>query len=313
MTKDVTTQIVNLQQEIMSTLDALIIDPKYDYKPLLDNYKQLLSEFKIVKCENDIHTIVPKTTADIDSLIALNALVNKDETLYNFKPEITTRFFNLKEIIKGIKCDNFEPLSHFISENESKDDLFFAYQTISFLSICKEKSSKEAVLYARNNVFINGLDSTKNKYYLEFKKYLPLIVLRTDLLKQYNLLKQKLIMGVKNKFISLYGITSNNIFVDLLETGTNNMSSLLNFDWAPENENELPIELSVRSKYHSMFICPILKVFCENDNPPMRLKCGHVISKYAVDRLVKDKHLASFKCPYCPCDCTIEDIKKINL
>lgn len=50
------------------------------------------------------------------------------------------------------------------------------------------------------------------------------------------------------------------------------------------DDNELPIEIGFHAT-HSSFTCPILKEQCDAENPPMRLICGHVISKDAINRL----------------------------
>lgn len=37
--------------------------------------------------------------------------------------------------------------------------------------------------------------------------------------------------------------------------------------------------------YHSVFACPILRQQASEQNPPMRLLCGHVISRDALNKL----------------------------
>ncbi len=51
-------------------------------------------------------------------------------------------------------------------------------------------------------------------------------------------------------------------------------------------------------KYHSIFICPVTKEFSTPENPPMLLKCGHVISKLSMYKMAGNK--SKFKCPTCP-------------
>jgi hypothetical protein len=45
-------------------------------------------------------------------------------------------------------------------------------------------------------------------------------------------------------------------------------------------EKELPYEIHLLNemKYHSVFICPVTKEASTEDNPPVLLTCGHVIS-----------------------------------
>jgi hypothetical protein len=81
--------------------------------------------------------------------------------------------------------------------------------------------------------------------------------------------------------------------------------------WA--ERNELPLEIDLGSefgfRYHSVFTCPILKIPTNDTNPPMRLKCGHVISKEAMHKLVRGLML---KCPYCPKESSVSEAKKIH-
>lgn len=49
--------------------------------------------------------------------------------------------------------------------------------------------------------------------------------------------------------------------------------------------DELPIEIKIPEHVHSTFTCPILRTQTTKENPPMRLGCGHVISREALSRL----------------------------
>ncbi|XP_021948320.1 E3 ubiquitin-protein ligase RMND5A isoform X3 [Folsomia candida] len=64
-------------------------------------------------------------------------------------------------------------------------------------------------------------------------------------------------------------------------------------------KDELPIEIDLGKEfhYHSVFACPILRQQASESNPPMRLMCGHVISRDALHKLASGNKL---KCPYCP-------------
>ena len=48
---------------------------------------------------------------------------------------------------------------------------------------------------------------------------------------------------------------------------------------------QVEINLGRDFQFHSVFACPILRQQCGRSNPPMRLVCGHVISKDAMQRL----------------------------
>ncbi|XP_054719859.1 LOW QUALITY PROTEIN: E3 ubiquitin-protein ligase RMND5A-like [Uloborus diversus] len=75
--------------------------------------------------------------------------------------------------------------------------------------------------------------------------------------------------------------------------------------------DELPIEIDLGKKchFHSVFACPILRQQSSENNPPMRLVCGHVISRDALHKLANGNKL---KCPYCPVEQNPSDARLIH-
>lgn len=74
---------------------------------------------------------------------------------------------------------------------------------------------------------------------------------------------------------------------------------------------ELPIDIALPKKYifHSYVVCPVLKIVCDESNPPILLECRHVISMEAVKRL--NCANGCFKCPYCPVESNINNVYEI--
>ncbi|CAH0400190.1 unnamed protein product [Chilo suppressalis] len=78
--------------------------------------------------------------------------------------------------------------------------------------------------------------------------------------------------------------------------------------WA---DDELPLEVDLGEDgggYHSVFACPILRQQASEQNPPMRLLCGHVISRDALNKLAMG---AKLKCPYCPMEQAPSEARQI--
>ena len=48
---------------------------------------------------------------------------------------------------------------------------------------------------------------------------------------------------------------------------------------------QVEVDLGPQYRYHSLFACPILRQQCTDSNPPVRLSCGHVISRDALAKL----------------------------
>lgn len=75
---------------------------------------------------------------------------------------------------------------------------------------------------------------------------------------------------------------------------------------------ELPFETPLpRSMiYHPIFVCPVSKEQTTAANPPVMLPCGHVIARESLNRLTKTHR---FKCPYCPLEGHVKDVREIIL
>lgn len=54
---------------------------------------------------------------------------------------------------------------------------------------------------------------------------------------------------------------------------------------APLPPLQIEIDLGKKCWYHSVFACPILRQQTSESNPPMKLICGHVISRDALNKL----------------------------
>uniref|UniRef100_F7DSD7 Required for meiotic nuclear division 5 homolog B n=3 Tax=Equus TaxID=9789 RepID=F7DSD7_HORSE len=56
--------------------------------------------------------------------------------------------------------------------------------------------------------------------------------------------------------------------------------------WSHKDELPIEIELGMKCWYHSVFACPILRQQTSDSNPPIKLICGHVISRDALNKLI---------------------------
>ncbi|XP_013778002.1 protein RMD5 homolog A-like [Limulus polyphemus] len=79
--------------------------------------------------------------------------------------------------------------------------------------------------------------------------------------------------------------------------------------WSSRDELPIEIDLGQSGRFHSIFACPILRQQSSENNPPMRLVCGHVISRDALHKLANGSKL---KCPYCPVEQSPTDARMIH-
>lgn len=76
--------------------------------------------------------------------------------------------------------------------------------------------------------------------------------------------------------------------------------------------DQLPVEVPLGQEFvfHSVFACPVSRDQSTADNPPMLLPCGHCICKASIFKIAKAAN-RSFKCPYCPAECTPRDCQEL--
>jgi E3 ubiquitin-protein transferase RMND5 len=68
--------------------------------------------------------------------------------------------------------------------------------------------------------------------------------------------------------------------------------------WDQEQQLLIDVPLPHHLKFHSVFSCPVSREVASPNNPPVLLKCGHVISRASMTRLPRLGN--RFKCPTCP-------------
>ncbi|CAH1176938.1 unnamed protein product [Phaedon cochleariae] len=117
----------------------------------------------------------------------------------------------------------------------------------------------------------------------------------------------------------LLGVCINSPLATCINAGCTAIPALLNIKqvmmqrqvtgiWNGKEELPIEIDLGTEARYHSVFACPILRQQSTKFNPPMRLTCGHVISRDALNKLCSGNKL---KCPYCPMEQTPSEARLI--
>lgn len=79
--------------------------------------------------------------------------------------------------------------------------------------------------------------------------------------------------------------------------------------------NELPVQLEALNNqgfsFHSIFSCPVSRELSSATDPPVLLRCGHVICSSSMQRIPKNG--SRFKCPTCPMEQRTEDTRLVYL
>ena len=93
-----------------------------------------------------------------------------------------------------------------------------------------------------------------------------------------------------------------------------NVNATTTADQFSARPGQLPAEvpLSRQFKFHSIFVCPVSREQASRDNPPMVLKCGHVICKKALLSFRGAQQGGRFKCPTCPTEQTVSECNEVS-
>ncbi|KAG0436072.1 LisH domain-containing protein C29A3.03c [Dictyocoela muelleri] len=233
----------------------------------------------------------------------LNEIKEKNPNSYPECIKFYEKSILKNKILDDISKNKFESLELFVKDHYFETKLVYLYKIIIFLEIIKK------------NIFL-AIDFLQNNFKNE-ELVRPFVKALVGKKLQINY-KKELINELIIVFKRNYDIPPNIPIIDLYEAGVISFPLITSMCKNPRlmkcgSKNELPIELPIphKMKYHSFFVCPVLKVRCGNNNMPLLLKCGHVISEKAVKEIAGSN--IRFKCPYCPVVSHLNDLKVIKL
>ncbi|EOB12219.1 RMD5-like protein [Nosema bombycis CQ1] len=288
--------------------------------------------------DNDYNqpTVPPSTPLNIntDILCFIKNCINDHLDFKNIINDLNNKdYSSLDLFIKNNPVDIplkfYFSILFFLNSESPLDQISILLRNVSPLMHEMHKNEKREVneirshKYDRNNHFDHDHDFTHKPHnndflFKECKKFLKFIIFKKD-----SKIKNQVDLNLKSLFINEFSRIKfyiNNDFLNkILIVGQSSFNQLkgvntLNLGENSE-ENILPIEIKLPKgyNYHSLFVCPVLKVLCGDDNPPVVLKCNHVISLQAADILSNFESHENFKCPYCPEMCNNKEIVRIEL
>jgi len=215
---------------------------------------------------------------------------------------------------------------------QQKSALELRLHKLKFIKLLSEGDRMKAILYARKNFprFVQGEEK-------EIQSLMAALMYSGKELATSpyaHLLDPNHWVEIEDMFLrdscALLGLSVESPLGVAVEAGCLTLPALLNFKHVmtdrkegPSDKlmttlvdvwngrDELPIEIDLPNpmRFHSVFACPILRQQVSDGNPPMRLICGHVISKDALSKL-SSSH-SKLKCPYCPVEQNPAEAKKI--
>jgi len=252
-------------------------------------------------------------------------------------------FLELNQILEALKNRDLGPALDWVAKNreglnmrgttllfsqaggrqsvQQKSSLELRLHKLKFVDLLRQGSKMEAIRYARQNFpsFVQGQER-------EVQSLMGAVMYSGAALEQSpygELLSPSQWQETADLFLrdacALLGLSMESPLTVAVNAGCVALPALLNIKqvmqqrqvsavWNAKDELPIEIELGGECRYHSVFACPILRQQVSDNNPPMKMVCGHVISRDALAKLAQGHKL---KCPYCPMEQNPADARQI--
>ncbi|VDP16093.1 unnamed protein product [Onchocerca flexuosa] len=231
---------------------------------------------------------------------------------------------DIRHLMEAFQKRDITPALQWLKQNASRDEqLIYDLQKQHFVKLLEDGQTMEALQYSRQ--------LSKNP---EEMMHLLWAVVAKDRKTRYPDLFNPVVWQQLELRLARVMSRSENYLSQILELGIKMVPSLISLRQLMVNRSleslfqgdELPIEVDVPNATHSVFACPILKAQCTEQNPPMRLTCGHLISREALHKLAQTGRFVAptnlapsnafshirLKCPYCPVESSVADAKRLE-
>jgi len=256
--------------------------------------------------------------------------------------DIRGPFIELNNILEALRCRDLGPVLDWVAQNrealhrrgttllfsevngvqsvKQKNSLELRLHKLKFVELLRQGKKVEAIRYARQNfpVFVSGQER-------EVTSLMGAVMYSGAALQQSpyaDLLAPSQWQETADMFLrdacALLGLSMESPLTVAVNAGCVALPALLNIKqvmqqrqvavWSAKDELPIEIDLGQDCRFHSVFACPILRQQITDTNPPMKLVCGHVISRDALAKLAQGHKL---KCPYCPLEQNPSDARQI--
>ncbi|CAD5209345.1 unnamed protein product [Bursaphelenchus xylophilus] len=218
-----------------------------------------------------------------------------------------------ENIMRPFREKNYLPAIEWIKRNAShQKDLLFKLHRQVIITLLQSGNKSDALAYCKN------MQEFGSDYANEISGLMFVVVHYPNVGRHQNLFFDGIWLELEEQISHVLCQHSGTILSKLIDVGASAVPMLLELQrfitrrtsngWLTD---ELPTEIPISEHVHSTFTCPILKVQTTDENPPIRLKCGHVISLEAMTKLIHTSRSQKLKCPYCPEECTESETKRL--
>ena len=251
--------------------------------------------------------------------------------------DLRTRFVEMYDILQELKNNNLFPAIEWAKANGKKleakgSSLEFDLSKLQFIYLFKGPSFNGLPEGARNGQ--TGAFEYAREHFARFQRrhlreiaqLCAAMVYAPNLdaspyrhVFEISAAFDEVALSFTRDFCSLLGLSAESPLYVAVTAGAISLPRLIKYtgymrekrtEWTTENELAFETPLPASMIYHPIFVCPVSKEQTTEENPPILLGCGHVISKDSLHNIAKGH---KYKCPYCPADGNINDTTRIYL
>jgi E3 ubiquitin-protein transferase RMND5 len=347
--KDIEAAIANLQDTnsdqstILAQLKARIdeIAPMAQFKgcqkelnPAITKYTKLLEKTfnpDISKAYRDVEMDIPTINEIIASHFYRQGQFEigdrfSSEAQVSESDILKSPFLEMHSILQSMKeSHDLKPALAWVARNREKllqsgSSLELKLHELQYVEMLKAGKQVEALKYARIH-----LAPLATEHRTEIQKVFACLLWENRLDQSpYGDLSSpshwdELATELVRQFCGLMGQPYESPLAVTLAAGAEGLPTLLKLaavmqvkkqEWQEVKQLPVPLDLPREYQYHSVFVCPVLREQGSEENPPMLMPCGHVLSRQSILKLSKNSTRA-FKCPYCPHEGTVGQCRQL--
>lgn len=235
-------------------------------------------------------------------------------------------FVDMYKILEAMKSRDLGPALEWATAQSARllsngSSLELKLHQLQFVEILQKGDKNEAIKHARTH-----LAPFASVHKVEIQKLMACLLWagRLEQSPYAEFLSpshwEKMIEEVSQQFCRLMGESHASPLSVVISAGVQGLPTLLKMasvmaakgqEWQAMKQLPVPVDLGRELQFHSIFVCPVLREQGTDENPPMLMPCGHVLSKQSIVKLSKSS-TRGFKCPYCPLDATVAQCKQLH-
>ncbi|WOK91536.1 hypothetical protein Cni_G00227 [Canna indica] len=235
-------------------------------------------------------------------------------------------FLDMYKILEAMRCRNLEPALSWASKQsewlmQNGSNLELKLHQLQFVEILQNGSKRQvAINYAKKY-----LAPFASAHKVEIPKLMGCLLWPgrlhespyADFMSPNHW--EKLAEEFIQQFCSHLGHSYQSPLSVTIGAGVQGLPTLLKLEsvmarkqeWQAMKQLPVPVDLGSEFQFHSIFVCPVLREQASDENPPMLMPCGHVLSKQSIAKLSKNNTRA-FKCPYCPLEASSNQCRQLH-